>query len=82
MIRSWQRECRQPAGGALTYLQNGVFGAEFLAGFSPDLDLNFGFMDESRADWRFDLYRCAVTSSPTTRLRSVPLSSGFDGSVT
>lgn len=35
------------AGASLTYLRNGMLGAEFLAGFSPDLELTLAPTDDS-----------------------------------
>lgn len=35
-------------GGALTYLREGAIGAEFLAGFTPDLNLTLAPTDDSR----------------------------------
>ena len=35
------------AGASLTYLRNGMLGAEFLAGFSPGLDLTLATTDDS-----------------------------------
>lgn len=34
-------------GGALTYLKDGAIGAEFLAGYTPDLDLSLAPTDDS-----------------------------------